>query len=91
MKKQITRISILQTSKVIAFLYFIFVSIAMIVAGIILSFTHPESVQYLGLIVMPFVYFVFIFIAVAVQALIYNWIVKWVGGIEFTVTEIKEE
>lgn len=86
MKKQIIRVSPIQTAKVSAVLYFL-LSIPM-VAFMALSFAlspAPTPGPGLGfLIIFPFLYLVFGFVFTAIAAWAYNLVAGRVGGVEYT-------
>lgn len=86
MKKQIIRVSPVQTAKISAVLYFL-LSIPM-VAIMALSFIFspaPGAGPGLGfLILFPVLYLVFGFIFTVIAAWIYNLAAGWVGGVEYT-------
>lgn len=84
MKKQIINISPIQTAKVFALLYFV-ISLPLVgFMAIAMSFSPAPKPDFWFLIVFPFVYLIFGFIFTAIGALVYNFIAKWVGGIEYT-------
>jgi hypothetical protein len=90
MKKQIVHVSVLQTSKVAAALYFVmslpFVLIMMI--PVMLAGSSMPGLSVGMLIAMPIIYLIFGFIFTAVAAWIYNIVAKVVGGFEFSVNEV---
>ncbi|WP_211454922.1 DUF3566 domain-containing protein [Collimonas antrihumi] len=89
MKKQISSISPFQTAKVLAILYFA-ISLPMIALMSLLYAFMPGPKAPTGVMfILPFLYAIFGFIFTAIGAWIYNLIAKWVGGIEFTVSEIE--
>jgi len=91
MKKQIIRISPLQTAKVIAVLYFVFSIpfIALMAISIMLS-PAPKPAIFSGfLLAMPFLYLIAGFLFTVTGAWIYNGIAKWLGGIEFSFADVE--
>ena len=93
MKKQITKISIHQTSKVIAIAYVgLAVLVALVMFVTISLFGDAEEKEYalrisiLYLICMPFL----AYILVALFAAIYNKVAQRFGGIEFFLKEVEE-
>lgn len=90
MKKQIRRLSPHQNAKVIAVLLAISIIPIFIPIAIIMSFTMPEFDQYgnpvsfstMAFWLMPIFYLVFGYISIALGCLIYNFLFKFVGGIE---------
>lgn len=90
MKKQITSISPFQTAKVLALLYFALSLPFIVLMGLMFSFTPGPKPPMMGmLLAMPFFYLIFGFIFTVIGAWIYNLVAKWVGGIEFTTSEIE--
>jgi hypothetical protein len=89
MKKQITRISIVQTAKVAAAMYFV-ISLVMVVfiAVPAMLFGGRMGLPILMVLVMPLFYVLFGFIFTVVAAWIYNIVASMIGGIEYTTTEI---
>lgn len=88
MKKQITRISPVQTGKVMALLYFL-MSLPMVLFMFIAYSHAPGPSPFMGgtLFLMPVFYLVFGFVFTVVGAWVYNLVARWVGGIEFTTSE----
>lgn len=94
MKKQITKISIHQTAKVIALTYIglavIFAIIVFLAIGLFGDRgerEHAPLIAVLYLIFMPFV----AYLIVALFAAIYNYVAERFGGIEFVLEEFEEE
>lgn len=88
MKKQVSSISIKQSSKFMAVMYFIMTAIFLIPLGI---FTMIQGEVQAGgiLLVLPFVYGIVGFIFFALFAFIYNVIAEMVGGIEVSIKDIE--
>ena len=91
MVHQITRISIRQTSKVVAVMYGIFG----FVYTPFLLFSEVESPpeEQIGLwiwILLPVMLAAFMYLATAVSCAIYNGVAKRVGGIEFTMDSTED-
>ncbi len=88
MKKQITRISPVQTAKVMALLYFL-MSLPMVLFMFAIYSHAPAPRPFMAgtLVLMPVFYLVFGFIFTVVGAWVYNLVAKWVGGVEFTTAE----
>jgi hypothetical protein len=89
MKKQLSRISILQSSKITTALYvlmgFIYTAI-----GIPMFIFGNEKLKILAIIyiLMPIIMAIFGFIFFVIFAAIYNLLAKWFGGIEVEVKDI---
>jgi ABC-type uncharacterized transport system fused permease/ATPase subunit len=92
MKKQISRISVAQTSKVIAILYVIF-SLLYSLFGIPMILFGGSEMKVMGYIYlfMPILAGVFGFIFVALGCWVYNLVAGKLGGVEFEVNDIEEE
>lgn len=89
MKKQISRFSIHQTSKLFAFVYFALTAIFCIPLGIYNLFVqHPFHNTAFTFFVVPFFYMLITYLATAFSLWIYNILAKAVGGIEFTVKDV---
>jgi len=91
MQKQITRISPFQTAKVLAALYFV-VTIPFLLLFALFSLFVPggQKIGLVFIVVAPFIYAIFGFIFSFIGAYIYNFVVKFTGGVEFTVTEVRD-
>lgn len=93
MKKQIVRISVLQSSKMAAVLYaligFIYAAIG---ALMLVNATQPQQ-RILGVcfLLAPLWTAALGFIFFALAAAVYNLAAKWIGGFEFEVEEIEDE
>lgn len=84
MKKQIIKISPIQTAKVFAALYFL-MSLPVVALTAIMFLFSPYPTPGLGfLILFQLLYLAFGFIVAATGARIYNFAAKWVGGVEYT-------
>lgn len=89
MKKQLIRISILQSSKIMAALYvllgflYTLIGIPMIVFG-------DEKLRIMGMVycAMPILMGVLGFIFFVIFAAVYNLLAKWLGGVEFEVKDV---
>ena len=89
MKKQVTHISILQSSKVLALFYFIVFAIIFIPLGLISIFTGPLR-DALILLVLPFFYLIVTYISSIILIAIYNFVAGYLGGIEFISSDTEE-
>ena len=91
MKKQVTHISVHQTSKVLAlfqtFISFIFIALPVFIYDMI---HHLYGLGLTELIVVPLLYLVFTYIVMTIALLCYNFIVKYTGGIEVQITELND-
>lgn len=91
---QIKRFGVLQTAKIAGIIYFFVSLIVMVPFGLITFLTGITRGRqgidgaFLGgvfIILMPFIYAVLGFVFVAIGCLIYNFIAKYVGGIEIEI------
>ena len=82
MKKQITHISIHQSSKVIAFLLFFFTALILIPVAVI-AYLFTGELSSFALLLAPFVYLIVAYIAYAIMFWGYNIVASTFGGIEF--------
>lgn len=90
MKKQIVRVSILQSAKVAAALYLV-ISIPiclLMLIPVMLSGGAIPGFSVGMLIAMPIMYTVFGFLFTVIGAWVYNLVASWVGGFEFTTAEV---
>ena len=89
MKKQIVRISILQSSKVVTLLYTLFGFIYTLI-GIPMIVFGNSQIQIMGIIYLfgPVFMGILGFIFFAIAAAIYNLTASMVGGFEFEVRDI---
>lgn len=90
MKKQITRISILQSSKIATALYFLIGFIYSLI-GIPMMLFGNKQIQIMGIIYlfMPIVMAIFGFVFFVIFAAIYNLLSKWLGGVEIEVANVE--
>jgi hypothetical protein len=91
MKKQITHISVHQSSTVIALMYAVLSSIMIPIGAIIFLMGGKDKWSGLVFIFLPIFYAVFGYIFLALFFCIYNLIAKFVGGVEFTVADQIED
>jgi hypothetical protein len=88
MKKQIVQVSILQSAKVMAALYFV-ISIPFALLMMIPAMFSPAPGMSVGmLILMPVFYTVFGFLFSVFGAWIYNLVAARIGGFEFQTVEV---
>ncbi|AQQ09245.1 hypothetical protein L21SP3_01047 [Sedimentisphaera cyanobacteriorum] len=89
MKKQISRVSVFQSSRVVSLLYFFF-GLPPAVAGLFLVlFTeNPENrIPGIVFLLMPVILSVMGFVFLSIMIAIYNFLASKVGGIEFETSE----
>jgi len=89
MRKQVERISVHQTSKVLAFLHLVVAAIFLIPLGLAVIF-NTGVLEGVVLMLYPLVYAIFAYMIIAILSLIYNWIAGYFGGIEITVKEMEK-
>lgn len=89
MKKQLIRISILQSSKIVTALYAVMGFIYTLI-GIPMIICGGEDVQMMGIIylLMPIIMAIIGFIFFVIFGAIYNLLAKWFGGIEVEIKNI---
>ena len=89
MKKQLTRISILQSSKIVTVLYVLMGFIYTLV-GIPMLMFGGEHLKVVAIIyiLMPVIMAILGFVFFAIFAALYNLVAKWLGGIEVEVKTI---
>jgi hypothetical protein len=84
MKSQITHVSIHQTSKVFALLYFCFSILLLPIGIVMMAFSQGQGVGAgVFLILAPVLYGVIGYLGSAVFGFIYNLLAPRVGGVEF--------
>ena len=89
MKKQIVRISILQSSKITTILYF-FIGFIYVLIGIPMIIFGNDKLRIVGILycAMPIIMAIIGFIGFVIFAALYNLIAKWVGGTEFEMIDV---
>lgn len=89
MKKQVIRISILQSSKIVTILY-ILMGFLYTLAGIPMLVFGGEKLRLIGIIYLlgPVFAGILGFIFFVIFAAIYNALAKWLGGIEFEIRNV---
>jgi len=92
MKKQITRISILQSAKITTALY-VLMGLIYTLIGIPMIIFGNEQIRIMGFVylAMPVILAVFGFIFFVIFAAIYNGLASWLGGIEFEVKDVEDQ
>lgn len=93
MKKQIIRISPLQTAKVFAALWFAFTIPMILIMAIpmVLMQNSPPNPFSFFLIAMPFIYALIGFVFTLFGAWVYNFVAARLGGIEFTLQDVPND
>jgi hypothetical protein len=88
MKKQISRISVLQSSKIMTAMYVLFGFVYTLI-GIPMAIFATGQLRILAIVYcfMPLLMGVFGFVFFVIFAAIYNGLAKWLGGFEVEVTE----
>ena len=88
MKKQIVNVSIAQTAKVAAALYFV-ISLPLVAIMMLTTLvTGQGGIGMFFMILLPVFYVIFGFIFTAIAAWLYNLVAARIGGIEFTTAEV---
>jgi len=89
MRTQIKRISIMQTSKVVAIIYPIFGLIHTMIG--IWMLTSPEQPNWLGILFhfIPIILGILGFVFSVIGCLLYNLIASKVGGVEFILEDVE--
>ena len=90
MKKQIIRISVLQSSKIMTAMYVLFGFIYTLIGIPMILFGRPQ-VQMLGTIysLMPIFMGILGFVFFVIFAAVYNGLAKWFGGVEVEIKNIE--
>ncbi|HJX97653.1 MAG TPA: hypothetical protein VJ281_02150 [Chthoniobacterales bacterium] len=89
MKKQITRISILQSAKITTALYVV-IGFLYTLLAIPMFLFGDDKLRIMGIVYafMPVIMAIFGFVFFCIFAAIYNLLARWLGGVEFEVTEV---
>jgi hypothetical protein len=85
MKQRVTRLSVLQTGKLLGALYAMMSLVTLPFVLIAMSRSSGGAVMVLMLLLYPFLGFV----AGVITAALYNFAAKWIGGIEVTVETVE--
>jgi hypothetical protein len=90
MKKQVVRISVLQSSKIVTALYVIFGFLYTLI-GILMLILGGQNLRTMGIIyiLMPLIMAILGFVFFIIFAALYNFLVKYLGGIEVQIKNIK--
>jgi hypothetical protein len=90
MKMQISRISIRQTAKVVGALHVV-LAVPVFLLGIFALLTRStlitSAVSPIWLLLAPFIYGLGAYVLGAMMCLIYNFLARYFGGVEFTTSE----
>ena len=92
MHQQIIRISIRQTSKVLAVLYGL-MGLVLLPVFVLASFAGPDD-ERLGIglaVALPLLYAVLGYVFVAIGSAVYNFVASRVGGIEIVMKAVAEQ
>ena len=89
MRKQLTRISILQSSKIVTVLYVLMGFIYTLI-GIPMIIFGSKPIKIMGIIyaLMPVIMAVIGFVFFAIFAALYNLLANWLGGIEVEIKNV---
>jgi len=92
MKKQVIRVSILQSSKIVTVLYFL-VGLIYLLIGVPMIIFGNDQIRLMGIIccAMPILMAVIGFIGFVICAAVYNLLAQWLGGMEFDVIDVPDE
>jgi hypothetical protein len=88
MKKQIVNVSMFQTAKVAAALYFVISIPFLAIMAVGMMFSNAPGMGIGMLVVFPLLYALFGFIFTLIGAWVYNLVASKIGGIEFTTKEV---
>jgi hypothetical protein len=90
MKRQISRISIRQTAKVVGAVHVV-LALPILLLGIITLLTRStlitSEVSPMWLFLAPFIYGLGAYFMALLMCLIYNFVARYFGGVEFTTSE----
>ena len=88
MRRQITHVSVGQTSKVIASLYFVVAVVIAVIAFIAVSVTGANNFSPLLILLFPIIYGVVIWLVFALMLSVYNMVAARIGGVEFESVDV---
>jgi hypothetical protein len=88
-KKQITRISILQSAKITTALYVV-IGFLYSLLGIPIILFGGDKLRIMGIVYtcMPILMAIFGFVFFCIFAALYNLLAQWLGGVEFEIAEV---
>lgn len=90
MKKQVVKVSALQSAKVMAALYFVCSFPIIVILALSAFASDQQSPGLVMLILMPILYAFFGFLFTLIGAWVYNLIAARIGGFEFTTAEVAD-
>lgn len=90
MKKQIVHISVHQTSKVVAAMHAIPITLVFILPTVLGYWFHQQVMMGLFLLILlPLFLWFFIYLGYVIACWFYNLMVPWLGGVEVEMREIE--
>jgi hypothetical protein len=91
MKKQLIRISVLQSSKIMTAMYVVMGFIYTLIAIPMIIFGNPQ-IRVMGVIYffMPVIMGILGFVFFVIFAAIYNLLAQWLGGVEVEVKDVDQ-
>ena len=88
MRRQITHVSVGQTSKVIASLYFVVAVVIAVIAFIAVSVTGANNFSPMLILLFPIIYGIVIWLVFALMLSVYNMVAARIGGVEFESVDV---
>ncbi len=91
MRRQITRISVAQTSKVMATLYFVVAVVFAAIYFVAFASTRADAVSPVSpvlVVLFPFVYAIIVWLVMACMLWVYNQVARRIGGVEFESADV---
>ena len=88
MRRQITRISVGQTSKVIASLYFVVAVVIAVIYFVAVSATGTKTFSPVLILLFPIIYGIMIWLVFALMLSVYNMVAARIGGVEFESVDV---
>lgn len=89
MKKQIVKVSVTQSAKVLAVLYMV-MSIPIVAVLAAIGLLGGGGSALLAVILTPIIYGVLAFLGAGLAAWLYNVVANWVGGLEYCTKDVAE-
>jgi len=89
MKKQIVKVSVAQSAKVLAVLYMV-MSIPIVAVMAVIGLLGGGMAGMIAILVTPLIYGAVTFLCVGFIAWLYNMIAKHFGGLEFSTEEVTD-